>query len=329
MSNTLVTKLFEVIDDTASILQHDHSVTYLEAIVETGENLFQGDVTQTVDEVTRKRLLEIYRRVTIGHYTKEEIRKAIQLAVLKGMKEAVQPHHAMTPDSVALFIGYLATKWSKGKEPLRLLDPVVGTGNLLTAVLNRLSQRVSAFAVEADETLLKIAYVNANLQSHPIELFHGDAVQPLLIDPVDMVVADLPVGFYPNDDIAASFDLREENGHSFIHYLLVEQSLHYAKEGAVLFFLVPNTMLQPNETKRFNKWLNNHAVIQSILQLPLSLFKNDSQAKSIVVLQKKGKHTKVPKQVLLAKLPSFSNQRAMARAISEIEDWFDEIEQLS
>ncbi len=50
-------KLFTVIDETATLLQEELKCSYLEAVAETGENLFHGDVLQEeVNELLKKRL---------------------------------------------------------------------------------------------------------------------------------------------------------------------------------------------------------------------------------------------------------------------------------
>lgn len=54
---TPVERLFTVVDETARILQEELQCTYLEAVAETGENLFHGDVLQDeVSELNAKRL---------------------------------------------------------------------------------------------------------------------------------------------------------------------------------------------------------------------------------------------------------------------------------
>ncbi|UTW68867.1 SAM-dependent DNA methyltransferase [Anaerobacillus sp. HL2] len=90
------------------------------------------------------------------------------------MKVGAQAHHAMTPDAVALFMSYLVNKLTEKLHHFRLLDPTVGSGNLLTAILNSSNKQIGKFGIEPDKTLLKLAYVNANLQQHNIELFHQD-----------------------------------------------------------------------------------------------------------------------------------------------------------
>lgn len=320
-----VEKLFTVIDESTTLLQTEYAMPYLEAIIHTGEYLFHEEITGPLSETSVKRLKELYRKVNVSQLTKEDIRKAMQLAILKGMKEAVQPHHEMTPDAVALFITYLITKWMKGKTALRILDPAIGTGNLITAILNGLPEDIvtSAYGVEADETLLKLAYVNANLQQHEIELFHGDGLQPLFVDPVDVVVTDLPVGYYPNDEVAKDYELRAESGHSYTHHLFIEQSIRYAKEGALLIFLIPNGLFN-DEANKLQLFLREHTHIQGLLQLPQTMFKKEEHGKSIFILRKKGNDSSAPKEVLLAALPSFKNERALSQTIMKIDRWFKE-----
>ncbi|WP_077619077.1 class I SAM-dependent methyltransferase [Bacillus sinesaloumensis] len=319
-----VETLFTVLDNTAMVLKEELSCTYLEAVAETGENLFHNSILQEeISELSKKRIEKEYSQLNLNQYSVEEIRKAYQLAALKGMKEATQPNHEMTPDAVSIFMGYLVSKFTEGWENFSIFDPAVGTGNLLTTVINQnQSKEVSAFGIDVDDLLIKVAYVSANLQQHTVQFYNQDSLQPLYIDPMDLVVCDLPVGYYPNDIGAANFELRAQKGHSYAHHLFIEQSLTYTKEGGYLFFLVPNHLFTSDQAKELNEFLKEHAVIQGMIQLPLSLFKNEKAAKSIFIIQKKGPEVKAPKQALLANLPKFSNQTAMAGIVQQIDNWF-------
>ncbi|RFB17809.1 class I SAM-dependent methyltransferase [Bacillus sp. HNG] len=319
-----IEKLFTVIDNTATLLKEELACTYLEAVAETGENLFQNTILQEeLSELSKKRIEKEYTHVKLDQYSVEEIRKAYQLAALKGMKEATQANHEMTPDAISIFIGYLVSKFTEGWKGFSIFDPAVGTANLLTTVLNQnQSKEIEACGIDVDDLLIKVAYVSANLQQHSIQFYNQDSLQPLYIDPMDVVVSDLPVGYYPNDIGAASFELRAKKGHSYAHHLFIEQSLKYTKAGGYLFFLVPNHLFTSEYAKELNEFLKEHAFIQGMIQLPLSLFKNEQHAKSIFIIQKKGLNVKAPKQALLANLPKFSNQTAMAGIIKQIDDWF-------
>ncbi|MGM0830174.1 MAG: class I SAM-dependent methyltransferase [Bacillota bacterium] len=321
--NSPVESLFGIIDETATLLQEELACSYLEAVAETGENLFQGDVLQEeVSELTKKRLNKKYDEVSLSQLENENIRKAFQFAILKGMKENVQPNHQMTPDSLGLFISYLVSKFTRGMDTLTILDPAIGTGNLLTTVLNQMpGKETQSIGVEIDEVLIKLAYVGADLQKHPLQLFNQDSIEPLFIDPVDLVLCDLPIGYYPNDLRAQDYELKAEEGHSYAHHLFIEQSLKHTKEGGYLFFIVPNGLFESPYSTQLQTYLKEKADIQGFLQLPLSLFKNKNSAKSILILQKKKDGLKPPKEVLLAELPSLSNQRALQDIMSKIDQW--------
>lgn len=318
-----IEKLFQALDESANILKEELHLSYLDALAESGENLFQNAVLQEVHSFTEKRLLKKYEEIHLNQFSNEQIRKAFQLAILKGMKEAVQPNHEMTPDAVCLFISYLFEKLTVSKPSLRLLDPAYGTGNLVTAILNHTNKAIRAYGVEVDETLIKLGFVGSNLQKHEVELFKQDALQPIFVDDVDVIVSDLPVGYYPNDIVAKDYELHTTTmDHSFIHYLYIEKAIRHLKEGGYFIGMIPNFMFTGEEAKNLNNFIKQNAIIIGLLQLPLSMFKNEKHAKSIFILQKKGDEAQIPKQALLVDLPSFSNKQAMSGMIQRIDSWF-------
>lgn len=320
-----VEDLFSVINDTATILQEELSITFLEALAETGENMFHQSILQEdLSELTRKRLKKSYESFNLNEHTVEEIRKSFQLAILKGMKESVQPNHQMTPDAVGLLIGYLVGKFVN-QPTYRLFDPAIGTGNLITTVINQQQNKViDGIGIDIDDLLLKLAYVNANLQRHPIQLFNQDSLEPLFIDLADVVVSDLPVGYYPNDVRASEYKLKSEKGHSYAHHLFIEQSINYTKAAGYLFFVIPNGLFESEEASKLREYLKENVYIQAILQLPLTMFRNQNSAKSVLILQKKGVEAKAPKNVLLVNLPSLSNGVEVEKILLKIDGWIAE-----
>lgn len=315
MKQENVEHLFKWLDQAASQMEKNMNMTYLEGLVTAGNWLFDPK-----DEYSE--IVAHMEEPDLNDYKKEEIRKGLQLAILKGMKGATQQHHYITPDSVAIFIGYLVQKFYTQAKHMTIFDPACGTGNLLSAVLNQLSQKVVGYGSEIDSTLIQLAYINANLQKNTIELFHQDSLRPLLLNPADAVVSDLPVGYYPDDQNAKNFELRAEEGHSYAHHLFIEQSLQYTKEGGYLFFLIPNFLFESDQADQLNTFIHKHAHIVGLLQLPKSMFTSENQAKSIFILQKKGQDTQPPKKALLADLPSFKDVHAMNNMLNKIQEWF-------
>ncbi|WP_191566983.1 class I SAM-dependent methyltransferase [Metabacillus idriensis] len=319
-----VEKLFSLMNESAELISKELNCTYIEAVAETGENLFHSDVLQEdMSEITKRSLEKKYEQAKISSYEKEEIRKAFQLVILKGLKEGAHANHQMTPDTVGLFTGYLVNKFAANQTDLTILDPAVGTGNLLTTVLNHLKQnQAESFGIEVDDLLIKLAYLNANLGEHAVQFFNQDSLEPLYIDPVDYVICDLPIGYYPNDVGADKYELKAASGHSYSHHLFIEQSIKYTKAGGYLFFIVPNHLFESKEAPKLKEYLKENVIVQGLLQLPSSLFKDKQHAKSIFILQKKGEGISAPKQAMLANLPKFSDKSGMQSIMKQLDSWF-------
>ncbi|WP_239254943.1 class I SAM-dependent methyltransferase [Listeria ilorinensis] len=323
-------KLFQVLDDTAIILQNALEMSYLEAVYETSENLFQQEVLQT-EELSEKeaaKLAEHYREIDLKEYAPEEIRKSFQLALLKGMKHGIQTNHQMTPDSIGFIIAYLVEKVMRKEKKIALLDPACGTANLLSTIVNQLKmdgkKEVHATGVEVDDLLISLALVGSDLQGLETTFLHQDGLANLLVDPVDVVASDLPVGYYPDDVRAADFEAAHEEGHSFAHFLLIEQGLRYTKPGGYLFFLVPDRMFETADFAKLDRVIKKYGHTLGILKLPDTLFKTEQARKNILILQRKGADIKAPKEVLLANIPSLTNPHELAPILKQIDSWFED-----
>ncbi|GGB27369.1 N-6 DNA methylase [Virgibacillus dakarensis] len=322
MEKSNVEILFTWIDHTTETIQQHADEPYLDSLAIALEWLFYEETSEMDDDIARQKIQKALKDIKLDQYTTEDIQKAVQFAILKGMKDSTQPQHLMTPDTVALLVGYLAEKLNKKKEKLRVFDPACGTGNLLTTVIKQLKQQTEVFGSEVDSTLIKLALLNANLQKQNVEFFHQDSLRPFLLDPVDLVVADLPVGYYPDDVRASDYELQAAEGHSYAHHLFIEQSMHYTKEAGYVIFVIPDFLFDSDQADKLQAFLQKNAHIIGVLSLPESAFKSEKNGKSILVLQKKGDHTSGPKQPLLVKLPSFKNAKAMDDILDQINGWF-------
>lgn len=96
-------------------------------------------------------------------------------------------------------------------------------------------------------------------------LLHQDGLANLLVDPVDVVISDLPVGYYPDDENAKTFELCREEGHSFAHFLFIEQGMRYTKPGGYLFFLVPDAMFGTSDFAKVDKFIKKTVILRELL----------------------------------------------------------------
>lgn len=332
-STTLALKeteaLFNVLDQSSGLLKTALDTSYLDAFIESGDNLIAGNV-QVEDNVpdadTVQKLQALYAQVDVATLPKEVARQAVQLSMLKAIQEdKIQGNHQMTPDTIGMVMGYLIIRLVEHQSQLTILDPAVGTANLLTTILNQLTDEtpatVSAIGIDNDDSMLSVADINTTLQRVPVELQHQDALGDLLVPAVDLVVSDLPIGYYPLDDKVTSFKTRSESGHSYVHHLLLEQAMQAVKPGGFGIFLVPSQLFSSPEAKSLLGWLQESAYLQSFLALPKDLFTAQSAEKSILLLQRHGEHAKQAKKVMIGEFPSFKDQTAFSKFIAEMVDW--------
>ena len=329
---TNVESLFTLMDEAIALLQKEAELSYIEALAETLENLSFGGKAQQVEglpsEDTIEKLNRFYKDMDLDVLDKEVIRKGIQLAFIKATKEdKLQMNHQMTPDTIAYLIAYFISDIKKDKEAtLHITDLAAGTGNLLNIVISHLTNRgntITADAVENDDLLISLAANSAFLQglSEKIHYTHSDSLQELLIEPADIMVSDLPIGYYPVDERARNFKTSFPEGHSFAHFLIIEQNVKYLKESGWGIFVVPSTLFETDESSVLLGWLKENAYLQAFLSLPSDLFYKDGLKKSIIIVQKKGPNAFQAEQVLLGDIPNIKNAQKMRNFLDIFHNW--------
>lgn len=324
--------LFQILDESTQLLEKELNIAYLEALIHTAENLVdEGTVyneDNTLSNEVIKELTSLYEEISLKDYEPETIRKAMQLAFLTGMKkDYVQVNHQMTPDSLGTLIAYLIEIVVNPVERFHLADLAVGTGNLLLTVHHFLNQQnnreIILSGIDNDELMLSLASTNSAIQSTKINLQYQDALSNLLLEPVDIIVSDLPVGFYPLDERASKYEtyFSEKDQLSYSHYLLIEQSINYLTEDGYGFFLLPSNLFNDEKVSVLINYLNEAAYIQAVIELPQELFMNEESRKSVLVVQKKGSKAKQMGEILLTSAPNFKNLEAMKSFLGEINEW--------
>ena len=250
----------------------------------------------------------------------------MQLCLLQAYKrEKVQANHQMTPDTIGFLLAYLIEKVGKYTAGLKLLDLTVGTGNLLSAILSTLKKsgwkELDVYGVDNDDTMLALANISAELMQIKTQLVHQDALAELQVPPADIVVADLPIGYYPLDSRVREYQTSFAKGHSYVHYLLIEQALEQLVAGGWGVFVVPRGMFEAPEAKQLLQVIQAKGYLQGLLNLPQPLFINENSQKSILLLQKKGPHAKQAEPILLGEFPLMKNQLEFVKFMQEIDNW--------
>lgn len=115
MQNYPVETIYEWLDKGAEIIARDLQIPYIEGLAEAGEAFFTGSADRGRRK-SRTKVKDLLGRARFSECSHEAIRKAFQLAILKGQKDIPHPNRQMTPDTIGLFIGYLVNKFIGPKK---------------------------------------------------------------------------------------------------------------------------------------------------------------------------------------------------------------------
>lgn len=330
MANEELKRLYDVLEATTTRLHQALKTSYLDAAIESGENLMNHDVHQEdglPNQATAAALKAQYETVNWHDYSAEALRQALQLLLVKAIQvDGIEPNKQVTPDAMASLATFIATTFVPTfPQDVTIVDPAVGTGNLLFAVMNQLQAAtkttVHGVGIDNDEALLAFAGMSAAMQQLDVQLDHQDALATPMVQNADIVVADLPVGYYPVDERAKQFATAAKSGHSYAHHLLIEQGLKLLRPGGLGLFYVPAGVFQSTEANGLTAWMTQAAYFQGLLNLPEAFFAAQSAQKSLLVLQKPGADAVQAPQVLLGTFPDLNDRQAFAAFIEKVRAW--------
>lgn len=326
-----IERAFSFIQEAIALLQPDLNDSYFESYLENIENLIDHGNVRVVEGIPdlekKEKLVKIYKEFQRISLSGEEKRRLLQLLILAGLRaEPMQANHQLTPDSIGfLFVYLLEELYPNKQKEWSILDPVVGTGNLLYTVYFNLKlagyQHVTTIGIESDELLLSMAAANKEFLQANALLLYQDAVQTQLAQSVNAVIADLPIGYYPNDEVAKKFLVASQKEHTYAHHLLMEKSMDFVDENGFGLFLLPSHFLETEQASLLKKWLTEKVYLQGIIHLPQNLFKNEQSRKSIVIVQNRGSHSKQAKEVLIAELSNLKEIPAVQKFFKQFNEW--------
>ena len=196
-------------------------------------------------------------------------------------------------------------------------------GNLAETILNNTQKNVDYLGLELDDLLIDISASIADVMDAKVSFVQGDAVRPQVLKESDVIISDLPVGFYPDDSIAARYEVASTEEHTYAHHLLMEQSLKYLKSGGYAIFLAPNDLLTSSQSDLLKTWLQKHAQIVAMIALPEALFGNAAYAKTIFVLKKQEEQAVQP---FVYALSDLQDQNDLLEFSEKFQNWSRESE---
>ncbi|ATX38922.1 Ribosomal RNA small subunit methyltransferase A [Streptococcus iniae] len=274
-----IEKAFELILENSQLIENELKTHIYDALIE--QNSFYLGAEGASEQVAKNN--EVLRSLNLS---KEEWRRAFQFIFIKvGQTEKLQANHQFTPDSLGFLILFLIETLTQ-EDSLDILEIGSGTGNLAQTLLNNSGKQLDYLGIEVDDLLIDLSASIAEIMNSTARFVQEDAVRPQILKESHIIISDLPVGYYPNDEIASRYQVASPDGHTYAHHLLMEQALKYLKQDGFAIFLAPASLLQSQQSHLLKEWLKGYAQLSAVITLPETFFGDPSVATSLIVLQK-------------------------------------------
>jgi len=266
--------------ENVQIIQNDLTTNFYDALIE--QNGIYLDGQTNLEDVKKNN--QALKRLALR---KEEWLRTYQFLLMKAAQtEPLQANHQFTPDTICHLMIFLMEQLWPAKY-LSLLELGSGMGILGASFLTSMNKKVDYLGIEIDDLLIDLAASMAEVMDLQMGFVQGDAVRPQVLKESDFIVSDLPIGYYPDDQIASRYQVAAKDEHTYAHHLLMEQSLKYLKTGGYAIFLAPTDLLTSPQSDLLKSWLTDQAQLVAIVALPEGLFAQGAQSKTIFVVQKK------------------------------------------
>ena len=311
-----IEKAYGYLLENTQTIQNDLQTNFYDALVEQNAIYLDGQTELTLVKENNQRLKDL-------NLNKEEWRRSFQYLLMKAAQtEPLQANHQFTPDGIGFLLVFLVDQLASS-DKVDVLEIGSGTGNLAQTLMNNCQRSLDYLGLEIDDLLIDLAASMAEVMKADVKFAQGDAVRPQVLKESDVIISDLPVGYYPDDAIASRYQVASPQGHTYAPHLLIEQSLKYLKPGGIAIFLAPNDLLTSEQSPLLKKWMKDHAQVLAMVTLPENLFRSANLAKTIFVLRKQEEAVVQP---FVYPLTDLQNQEDVMKFRESFQNWNKESE---
>ena len=311
-----IEKAYGYLLENTQTIQTDLQTNFYDALVEQNAIYLDGQTELTLVKENNQRLKDL-------NLNKEEWRRSFQYLLMKAAQtEPLQANHQFTPDGIGFLLVFLVDQLASSDQ-VDVLEMGSGTGNLAQTLMNNCQRSLDYLGLEIDDLLIDLAASMAEVMKADVNFAQGDAIRPQVLKESDVIISDLPVGYYPDDAIASRYQVASPQGHTYAHHLLIEQSLKYLKPGGVAIFLAPNDLLTSEQSPLLKKWMQDHAQVLAMVNLPENLFRSANLAKTIFVFRKQEEAVVQP---FVYPLTDLQDQEDLMKFRESFQNWNKESE---
>jgi len=288
---------YECISEAALFLYEKLNYNYLDIIYRISCDL-NSEVDETaLEEVDVEKLKNIYSKILKVSFSVFDIQKAFLLFLVDIFKELDLSFDVVTPSKIANIFSLIINNYYDKK--IKVLDLQLGVGNLVYLIALNYLNEIEIIGVDNNPILVKIAQTYANFINLEISIYYQDTLS-YFEENVDLIVGDL-------DNIAVDKMLISEELLD-IEYGMYHNILNYynnLKEDGLYIVVIPNDFFLQKDFKIFKEKIKDKLLLSVLIMLPLSLFKNEENSKSILVCKK----TKTQEDMQIVFMDSLDNEK--------------------
>ena len=169
----------------------------------------------------------------VDNFSKEDIKKAYQFLLLKALKELNNPSYDITPEVITMYVSHIL-ECLYNNEKISVADFASGSGNFLINLAALSKGDYELTSVDVDNNYARLQQNIFNLLETNVEIINQDALKPLNIKKQDVIISDVPFGYYADEDNSLNYKLCSAEGYSLNALLFIEQASNYLNDNGVV-----------------------------------------------------------------------------------------------
>ena len=207
---------YDLIDEACMEHYNDIHMDYLDAFCKVAADILDHFDDSRLSEDTIIKLNDIYEKIYNLGFLNEEIRLALVLVIVKGLKHRMLPLDVVVPDTLGYLITYII-QMIYGEKEISILDTSLGVCNLSLTIMNNLENEITLVGIEKEEIFANICKAFSDYLYHEVKIYCQD-FNSKVFDIVDLVIGDLDRVDNPYEVILERVDNIKENG-NFIYII--------------------------------------------------------------------------------------------------------------
>lgn len=292
---------YNLIDKACMLLYKELNMNYLNALIRVSRDLTISFDDSLLEKGAIKKLEQIYEQIEQEDFVNEDIRLALELLVVKGLKHLNYYNlDVLTPDTLNYLFAFLVQELFDKK--ITILDITLKTGNMINCIANYISCESNLIGIEKESLLSEISRGFSELQGNQILIYNNQVVDPIL-DYVDVVIGELKSEIV-NDE--------------FLPYKLILKFMDNLNEDGYFIYLIDNDFFKQKVINDFRRKFNG--TFLGLIVLPDSLFIN--QSKSILIGCKELKQNF---EMLVMNIKDIKDKNEMQKTFTYLKKWIKEL----